>query len=68
MYLIISASHTVFTFGSNNFGQLGMGSTESTRQVCEIALLNVVNISCGDTFTVAVTAGRYYANFSKSFG
>lgn len=50
----------LFTFGCNQYGQLGIGTKEETRRVCKVdSLTNVKRVTCGDTFTVAITHGQY---------
>ena len=57
---IILATGLVYTFGSNTYGQLGIGNSDPTRNVSLVdSLENVINVSCGDTFTVAVTKGEF---------
>ena len=47
-------------FGSNKFGQLGVGDYKSRRGVVLVTSLvgqRVSRVSCGDRFTVAATQG-----------
>ena len=49
-----------YTFGSNQFGQLGWNAPSSNREVNKpekLKHLLVKFVSCGDTFTMAVTQG-----------
>ncbi|KAF6019750.1 NEK8 [Bugula neritina] len=56
---VLTATGQVYTFGSNTFGQLGIGNSEPTREVCLVeTIADVISVSCGDTFTVAVTKGK----------
>ena len=55
----------VYTFGSNQYGQLGIGNCDITRNVCHVpSLTDVIRVTCGDTFTVAVTKGMYIPIFT----
>lgn len=50
-----------FTFGSNQFGQLGSGEEAVIdREVFEVLRdVDISMVSCGDTFTVVVSNGWY---------
>ena len=54
-----SESGECYTFGSNQFGQLGNGQDSSIdRQVHQVLEdMVIVMVSCGDTVTVAVSEG-----------
>ncbi|XP_067928764.1 serine/threonine-protein kinase Nek8-like isoform X2 [Watersipora subatra] len=67
---VVTASGQVYTFGSNTYGQLGVGRSEPTRAVCLVeSLESVINVCCGDTFTVAVTKeNNVYTWGNKSRG
>ena len=49
-----------YTFGSNQFGQLGVDGNVKPRQVQKVTSLEHIKITkaaCGDTFTTAVSEG-----------
>lgn len=52
----------LFTFGSNRYGQLGLGdfrSHTSARRVCGVLVgQRVMKVACGDYFTVVTTTGK----------
>ena len=50
-----------YTFGSNQFGQLGYEKEPQDRRPAQVKALNSCKLSavaCGDTFTMAVSEGR----------
>ena len=52
-----------YTCGSNSFGQLGFPTGASDSRPCLVKSLEgkiITDIACGDTFTVAVTAGSFF--------
>lgn len=51
-----------YTFGSNQFGQLGVETETGNRKPKLVSSLQdkIVFISCGDIFTVAVSEGNYW--------
>ena len=52
-----------YTCGSNSFGQLGFPKGASDSRPCLVKSLEakiIIDIACGDTFTVAVTAGSFF--------
>ena len=56
----------VYTFGSNLFGQLGIGidrySLESTHTPQKVTLPSCIQVSCGDNFTICLTEnGEVYS-------
>ena len=53
-----------YTFGSNQFGQLGVNKSVSARdtgpRTVDVLKEHAVSmVGCGDTFTVAVTQGEW---------
>ena len=63
--VILSADGTAHSFGSNLYGQLGMGHKNDVYLPTPIPNLPKINmISCGDQFTVCVD----YEGFIWSFG
>ncbi|XP_060069030.1 serine/threonine-protein kinase Nek9-like [Ylistrum balloti] len=67
--VLVSAGHThsagvdlygkVYTFGSNKYGQLGVGDFKKKSGICRVAGAltgkRVINVTCGSYFTVAAT-------------
>ena len=51
-------------FGSNQYGQLGVGDCKGRSGVCEVKGMltgkHVVSASCGDGFTIIATTGKLY--------
>lgn len=62
---LILVSGQCYTFGSNQFGQLGYESDPNERGQphCVMALQSycVSAVGCGDTYSVAVTEGKEFA-------
>ncbi|XP_069118156.1 serine/threonine-protein kinase Nek9-like isoform X1 [Argopecten irradians] len=68
--VLVSAGHThsagidlygkMYTFGSNKYGQLGVGDFKKKSRICRVsgALTGkrVINVTCGSYFTVAATS------------
>ena len=54
-------------FGSNKFGQLGLGDFKIRSGVCRVggvlAGQRVEQLACGDSFTVVATNGQYRTAF-----
>ncbi|XP_033731187.1 serine/threonine-protein kinase Nek9-like, partial [Pecten maximus] len=67
--VLVSPGHThsagvdlygkVYTFGSNKYGQLGVGDFKKKSRICRVAGAltgkRVINVTCGSYFTVAAT-------------
>ena len=57
------------TFGSNKFGQLGVGDYKARSGVNIVSALligkQVLNVSCGDGFTVASTSGKHNSHSTE---
>ena len=53
----------LLTFGSNKHGQLGVGDYKKRLVMCkiggELTGKQVLNVACGDGYTVAATNGLY---------
>lgn len=63
LYNLLVENGELFTFGSNQFGQLGHGSAfsgASPHKVEGLANSFVSFVSCGDTFTVAATDSKHF--------
>ena len=61
--LLVSESNEVLTFGSNQFGQLGVekGTGDGERRVENLSGLgHVTHIACGDTFTAVANSGNTF--------
>ena len=57
---IFQENGNCYTCGSNSFGQLGFPKSGSNHRPCLVKSLEekvIIHVACGDTFTVAVTAG-----------
>lgn len=60
--LVLHADGTISTFGRNNYGQLGDGTTEDRDMPVKPALTNIIQIASGSYFSVAVDAdGRVWS-------
>jgi NIMA (never in mitosis gene a)-related kinase len=61
-FILVSDNGKCYTFGSNNFGQLGHKVHEDRLPAKVAALESEVlsRIACGDTFTVAISAGKFW--------
>jgi E3 ubiquitin-protein ligase HERC2 len=58
---VITDNGTLFTFGDNEYGQLGSGTTEATDGPRQVELTNVAYVACGSEHTAAVTtSGQVY--------
>lgn len=56
--MLAPESNEVLTFGSNQFGQLGVGTADGERRVERLTGLgHVTHIACGDTFTAIANSG-----------
>ena len=56
-----------FTFGSNQFGQLGVDEDVIPRKVQKVTKLEghkLIRVACGDAFTTVVSDGVYSKTFS----
>ena len=52
---VIDSSHTLWSWGSNQYGQVGNGGATTSTQNTPVKVLdNVVSVSCGAYFTAAV--------------
>jgi len=70
VYLIsYSAYGYLLTFGSNKYGQLGVGDYRARKGICSVGGVlvgqRVTKVACGDSFTVAATAGWFDIFFKK---
>ena len=57
-----------YTFGSNQFGQLGVEGEISPRSVQKVTALEhikIVKVACGDTFTTAISEGNVFSCCGK---
>ena len=58
----VSVCGHLYTFGSNKYGQLGMGDFKSHSSISHVqgVLTNhrVEKVTCGDGFTVVSTSGK----------
>ena len=60
--VIIVGNNEVFTFGSNQFAQLGHETLESPGRVLLPGvkdITKVIMVACGDTYSIAITEGAY---------
>ena len=61
--MTISVCGYLYTFGSNKYGQLGMGDFKTHNTIGRVTgvLTNhrVEKVTCGDGFTVVSTSGKY---------
>jgi len=71
--LVLTVSGNIFSFGKNDFGQLGFGDTDNRSYPMNLKFLNSLKasfISCGEDFTAVLTLvrtrPRYLANSSSS--
>ncbi|BFY99642.1 hypothetical protein BsWGS_02682 [Bradybaena similaris] len=66
---IVTDKGECYTFGSNQFGQLGVEGDVVARHPALVALLQnkvITMLSCGDTFTVAVSEENEVFTWGKS--
>lgn len=60
--IVLKGFGRIFTFGSNQFGQLGVGHTRVRTGLNLVGGVlvghNVINAACGDSFTVCATSGN----------
>ncbi|XP_070576685.1 serine/threonine-protein kinase Nek9-like [Ptychodera flava] len=67
---VIDAYGRLITFGSNKYGQLGIGDFKPRNCVCEVAgsLVGqrVQKVGCGDSYTVVSTSDNYIYSFGKT--
>jgi NIMA (never in mitosis gene a)-related kinase len=59
--LLFSVEGKCYTFGSNQFGQLGYDKDPQDRRPALVKTLSpykLINVACGDTFSVAVSQGK----------
>ncbi|CAL1542439.1 unnamed protein product, partial [Lymnaea stagnalis] len=65
---IVTVDGDCYTFGSNQFGQLGVETEPGNRKPKHVTLLQnkVALISCGDIFTVAVLTDNEVYTWGKS--
>lgn len=62
----VAAEGKCYTFGSNQFRQLGFDKEPQDRRPGLLRALtsySITTVACGDTFTVAVTDGMYSRDF-----
>uniref|UniRef100_S4RAU1 non-specific serine/threonine protein kinase n=1 Tax=Petromyzon marinus TaxID=7757 RepID=S4RAU1_PETMA len=65
----VTDTGTCYTFGSNQHGQLGGGARTSSRApqpVDGLGGVKVVQVTCGDAFTVAVAEGGQVFTWGKA--
>ena len=56
--IVLTVSGNIFTFGKNNFGQLGFGDTNNRQHATNLKSLSsqkACYISCGEEFTAVLT-------------
>ncbi|KAK3585259.1 hypothetical protein CHS0354_006307 [Potamilus streckersoni] len=66
---VVSVDGQCFTFGANQFGQLGYQTDFNSKQgqmVKALQLYRIVRVACGDTFTVAVSEDGEIFSWGKS--
>ncbi|XP_067677206.1 serine/threonine-protein kinase Nek8-like isoform X1 [Haliotis asinina] len=66
---LVTVEGQVFTFGANQFGQLGYESDFPTRRPNQVQFqqtCNIRQVACGDTFTVAVSEDGEVFSWGKS--
>lgn len=56
--VLLSASGSLYAFGWNEHGQLGLGDTEFRSAPTILALRDIASISSGGGFSIAVTKGH----------
>ncbi|XP_031476305.2 uncharacterized protein LOC116247957 [Nymphaea colorata] len=70
--IAVTSSGTVYSFGSNNSGQLGHGTLEEEyrpRQIRSLAGIRIIQAAAGAGRTMLITdAGQVYAFGKESFG
>lgn len=55
--IAINTDDEVYTWGSNIYGQLGNGTTESTRLKCKVDIQNIQDVAGGEHHTLFLTKG-----------
>ncbi|KAL3868352.1 hypothetical protein ACJMK2_041166 [Sinanodonta woodiana] len=66
---VVSVDGQCFTFGANQFGQLGYQTDFNSKQgqmVKALQMYRIVRVACGDTFTVAVSEDGEIFSWGKS--
>ena len=67
--LALKADGTVWTWGYNGYGQLGLGDNSNRYRPTQINIENVVDIAAGNNHALLVTAdGKVYSFGSNSYG
>ena len=67
--LALKADGTVWTWGYNGYGQLGLGDNSNRYRPRQINIENVVDIAAGNNHALLVTAdGKVYSFGSNSYG
>ncbi len=65
----LKADGTLWTWGKNDAGQLGLGHTDSQRTPAQVALEDVAEIAAGESFMLARTKdGSVYAWGDNAYG
>lgn len=66
--LFVSVFGHLLTFGSNKHGQLGVGDYRKRLHLVkiggELTGKQVLNVACGDGYTVAATSGKLYVELA----
>ncbi len=64
--MVLTVSGNIFSFGKNDFGQLGFGDTKNRSYPMNLKFLNTLKasfISCGEDFTAVLTLVIIFINF-----
>lgn len=72
-FYLFSVYGILYTFGSNKYGQLGVGDFKRHPTICRVGGVltgkRVENVTCGEGFTVVSTNGNewqyYYASINR---
>ena len=65
----LKADGTLWTWGRNDLGQLGLGHTDTQTTPAQVPLTDVAEIAAGDSFMLArLKDGRLYAWGDNSYG
>ena len=67
--LALDADGRVWSWGYNNFGQVGTGDRTTAQEPIDIGLENIVQIGCGGKYSMALAAdGTVYAWGENDYG